>query len=276
MSAACRSRVEMAIRSIAKVALVTGGASGIGAALVARLAEGGTSVIVADRNIEGLQGGAAERVRALQIDVSIPRQVDELFAMIDSAYGSLDLVINCAGICGYGQIAETTSDAWNNEINVNLRGTMAVSLAAYALMRRKGGGGAIVNMSSAASFIVSPLLVPYVTTKAAILAFSRALGIEAEAQGIYVGVVCPGNVKTPMLSSWRQSFFTPAITTDDAARRILKGVTRRRRIMVFPLYAKIFWYLDRLGSDLLNPLRRESLRRALERSRGGGQDHPKQ
>jgi short-subunit dehydrogenase len=156
---------------------------------------------------------------------------------------------------------------WSREVDVNLKGTMAVSLAAYRLMRRKGGG-AIVNLGSAAPFSLPPLFAPYLATKAAVVTFSRALALEARAFGVFVGVACPGNVKTPLINSWKLSVFTPAIAADDAARQILNGVLKRRAIMVFPLYAKIFWYLDRLSPRILNPLRRLILSRSRKRQAG--------
>jgi NAD(P)-dependent dehydrogenase (short-subunit alcohol dehydrogenase family) len=246
--------------------LVTGGDSGIGAALVSRLVDEGVAVIAVDQSTRHLRL-LGSSVRSLEIDVAAPDQIDALFAMIDSEYESLDLVINCAGICGYREAIEIPVDVWSREVDVNLKGTMAVSLAAYRLMRRKGGG-AIVNLGSVSPFLLPPLFVPYVATKAAVVAFSRALALEARAFGIFVGVACPGNVKTPLLNSWKQSVFMPAIAADDAARLILKGVLKRRLIMVFPLYAKIFWYLDRLSPRVLNPLRRLILSRSRSRQAG--------
>jgi NAD(P)-dependent dehydrogenase (short-subunit alcohol dehydrogenase family) len=249
-----------------KVALVTGGNSGIGAALVSRLVDGGAAVIAVDQGTRHLRL-LGPTVRVVEIDVTATEQIDALFAMIDSDYESLDLVINCAGICGYREVSEVPAEVWSREVDVNLKGTMAVSLAAYRLMRRKGGG-AIVNLGSVSAFILPPLFVPYVATKAAVIAFSRALALEARAFGIFVGVACPGNVQTPQLGAWKQSVFTPAITADDAARRILKGALKRRPMMVFPLYAKMFWYLDRLSPRILDPLRRLILSRARSRQAG--------
>jgi NAD(P)-dependent dehydrogenase (short-subunit alcohol dehydrogenase family) len=96
-----------------KVALVTGGDSGIGAALVSRLIDGGATVIAVDQSTRQLRllGSA---VRAVEIDVTAPDQIDALFAMIDSDYESLDLVINCAGICGYREAFEIPVHVWSS------------------------------------------------------------------------------------------------------------------------------------------------------------------
>jgi NAD(P)-dependent dehydrogenase (short-subunit alcohol dehydrogenase family) len=249
-----------------RTALITGGGSGIGAALADQLIKDGTSVVVADLNVEQSKPVArgVGRVEMVSVDVSAPAQVEALFKRLTSDYESLDLVVNCAGISCYGESSEIPPAEWNRVLDVNLRGTIDVSLAALALMRTKGGRS-IVNVASMSAFLNPPLFVPYITSKAAIIGFSRALGLEAEMHGVLVSVVCPGNVRTPMLGAWKQSFLTPSISPEDAATRILKGVAKSRRIIVFPLYARVFWYLDRLSPGLLDPFRRAILRRARAR-----------
>ncbi len=247
-----------------RVALITGGSSGIGAALVRALAGAGTSVIVADSTIGGAENRFESSVRFIQTDVSKSDQIEALFAVVKADYSSLDLVINCAGVCNYGEASTFTKAQWERELNINLMGTIHISMAAYAVMKAQGAG-VIANLSSVSVFLQPPLFAPYVTGKAAILAFSRALALEGERHRIQVSVVCPGNVLTPLLGAWKQSSFTPAISADDAAERILRALARGRRIIVFPLYARIFWYLDRLSPRLLNPLRRAILRKSRER-----------
>jgi NAD(P)-dependent dehydrogenase (short-subunit alcohol dehydrogenase family) len=249
-----------------RTALITGGGSGIGAALAKQLMKGGTSVVVADVNVEMTKkvtgpGGSTE---AIKTDVSDRAQVEALFRTLKNEYGPLDLVVNCAGISCYGESSDIPPALWDRVLNVNLRGTIDVSLAAAALMRTTGGGS-IVNIASMSAFLIPPLFGPYVASKAAIIGFSRALAIESEIHGIRVSVACPGNVRTPMLGAWKQSFLTPSISPEDAAKRILKGVAERRTMIVFPMSTKVFWYLDRLSPGLLNPFRREILRRARGR-----------
>jgi short-subunit dehydrogenase len=155
-------------------------------------------------------------------------------------------------------------------LKVNLCGTIDVTLAAYGLMRGRGGG-TIVNLASMSTFLLPPLFAPYITSKAAIVGFSRALSIEAEIHGVNVAVACPGNVRTPMLGGWKQSPLTPAMDAGEAAATILAGVDKGRKMMVFPLYAKAFYFLDRLDGAILNPFRREILRRARLRKRAPDQ-----
>lgn len=257
-----------------RVALITGGGSGIGAALAKRLAGTGVRVIVADIDLHKARGVAGElggHSEAVEVDVSSMSQMEALVERIEAAHGGLDLIVNCAGIAGQGEMLEIPQDGWNRVLDVNLRGTINGSIAAYALMARQGAGY-IVNLGSMSTFLRPPLFGPYVTSKAGILGFSLALAVEAEAHGVHVSVICPGNVRTPLLGSWDNSPFTPAISPEEAARRILRGVARKRRIVVFPFYAKVVWWLDRLSPNLLNPLRRLIIRRARRRRQPASRD----
>lgn len=247
-------------------ALITGGASGIGAALASQLVEAGTSVIVADLNATRARPPprGSGRLEMVDLDVSAPAQIDSLFKKINADYRALDLVVNCAGVSCHGAFPDFAPAEWDRILGVNLRGTIDVSLAALAAMREHGSG-CIVNLASMSAFLIPPLFGPYITSKTAVIGFSRALGIEAEGHGILVSVACPGNVRTPMLGAWKQSFLTPSISPEDAAARILEGIAKRRKIIVFPFYARAFWYLDRLSPSLLDPFRRAILRRARAR-----------
>jgi NAD(P)-dependent dehydrogenase (short-subunit alcohol dehydrogenase family) len=246
--------------------MITAGSSGIGAALARRLAAAGTSVIVANLNIDGPGDQFASTIRFVHVDVSKPNDIEMLFSLVEATYPSLDLVLDCAGICSYGEASTFSGSQWEREISVNLVGTINVSLATYATMETRGGN-VIANLSSMSVFLQPPMFAPYVTSKAGILAFSRALAIEGERHRIQVSVVCSGNVRTPLLGAWKQSCLTPAISADDPALRILSALARGRRIIVFPLYARIFWYLDRLSPRLLNPLRRAKFRKLSFNSR---------
>jgi NAD(P)-dependent dehydrogenase (short-subunit alcohol dehydrogenase family) len=250
-----------------RIVLITGGGSGIGAALARKLVKEGARVVIADLNMQGMRaltdelGSACEPV---EIDVAVWEPMRALAERISINYGSLDLIVNCAGISSYGEMLDIPLEQWRNVMDVNLWGTIHGSLAAYAVMRKQGAGF-IVNMGSMSTFLQPPLFGSYLTSKAGVLSFSLALAIEAEVYGVQVSVVCPGNVRTPLLGSWRTSSFTPTISAEDAASRILKAVSKRRRIIVFPFYAKIFWWLDRLCPNILNPLRRLIIGRARQR-----------
>jgi NAD(P)-dependent dehydrogenase (short-subunit alcohol dehydrogenase family) len=249
-----------------KNVLITGGGAGIGAALAIEFARLGAQVIVADLKMgkTSQTAPATPVAEAVVVDVSSVTEVQALIGYISQKYGHLDVLVNCAGIIDGGEMLEIPFDTWQRVMSVNLWGTINMSLAAYSLMRERNTG-IIVNMGSASTFLGAPLLGPYVLSKGGVYEFSKLLAIEAEASGIRVCVVCPGNVDTPMIRGRHVSGFTPAISAEDAAGRIMKGLAKRTRVIVFPFYAKVFWYLDRLSPMLLNPLRRRILQRARRR-----------
>jgi len=256
-----------------KVAIVTGGASGLGAALATELAANGARVVVADcdtqraRAVVASIGPAAESV---MVDVSQPSQVESLVHETRRKYGALDLMVNNAAVLGYGNLSSFPLSDWRRILSVNLEGVITGSLAAYDVMVQQRSGH-IVNIASLSALVVTPLAAPYSTSKSAVLSFSLQLAAEAELNGVRVTVVCPGNLQTPMIRDISPSRFTPAIPADVAARHILRAVARDKRLVVFPLYARVLWWLERLHPNLLRPLRREMLRRAKLR-RGSASD----
>jgi len=250
-----------------RVAIVTGGGSGLGAALAERLAQAGAHVIVADIDVESARA-TAERIgknaEAARVDVSDCKQIADLVQETKRKHGRLDLMLNNAGISCCGEILELSTEDWQRVLQVNLWGVIAGSIAAYSVMAEQGSGY-IVNMGSMATSLHNPMFAPYVASKCGVVGFTRVLAMEAEVHGVQVTAVCPGNIRTAILKHAEPSRFTPAIPVEEAARRILEGVARGRRMIVFPFYARVAWWLDRLSPKLLNPLRREILRRVRER-----------
>lgn len=250
-----------------RVAIVTGAASGLGTALAAELVANGTKVLVADINFQRAQSVAADlgpQAEAYQVDVSDPAQVEDLVHHTKQQYGSLHFMFNNAGVSCYGEILELPPTEWVRIWNVNVWGVIIGSIAAYQVMTQQQFGH-IVNIGSMAVFIHDPLFGPYVTSKAAVVSFTRVLAAEAEGYGVRTMVVCPGNIRTPLLDQCEPSRFNPALEPQIVARRILRGMVQNRRILVFPLYARLMWWFDRISPGLLNPLRREILRRARSR-----------
>jgi len=247
-----------------KVAVITGGASGLGAALAKQLVAAGATVIIADIAREKAQEVAAalgKRAHAMGLDVSSPEQVDSVVQRVKSDFGSLDLFFNNAGVSTYGEASDLPFAEWDRVLRVNLIGVIAGSMSAYRVMKEQGSGR-IINMGSASVFTCDPLLGPYITSKFGVVGFSRVLAIEAEDYNVRVSVVCPGNIRTPMLDLKEPSWLTPAIPVEKAARCIVQGIARNRKIIVFPLRWRFVWWVDRLNPALLNPLRRVIVRRA--------------
>ena len=172
-----------------KVALVTGGAQGIGAAIADGLGAAGATVVVAD--LSPPNGG-------IQADVSIETDVQRMVDEMVERHGGLDILINNAGL--YASLAmrpftEIPLDEWRTVMDVNVASMFLTCRAAVPVMREQGGGK-IVNISSGTPFRGVPFLLHYVTSKGAIVAFTRALAKELGSDGIHVNCVAPGFTMT--------------------------------------------------------------------------------
>jgi 3-oxoacyl-[acyl-carrier protein] reductase len=217
-----------------RVALVTGGGSGIGRAIALRFAEEGARVIVNDVKGEKAQetvdaiaaGSEASRGRAIAADVSDSGQVRRMFTEVDRDFGALDILVNNAGIAegapgdrdrikakaearlgemlSGGPVSthwdltqEMSDEAWHRMIGVHLNGTFFCTREALRLMARRNRG-AIINMSSVAALMGLEASPHYSAAKGGILAFTRALAQEVASRGIRVNAICPGYIDTPM------------------------------------------------------------------------------
>ncbi len=186
------------------VAIITGGASGIGRALAEELAQRGCEVVLADRQIELSEEVAANinasggKAIATKLDVSYFPAFDQLVQETVNRAGRLDYIFNNAGI-GIGGSANLHSiEDWNQIIDVNLRGVVNGVQAAYKVMLAQGFGH-IINTASLAGITPAPGAVAYATTKYAVVGLSTSLRAEAAPLGIRVSVFCPGYIRTPIL-----------------------------------------------------------------------------
>lgn len=174
-------------------ALVTGGAGGIGAALVAALRAEGALVAVSDR-----QSGAVEAEAHLDGDLLDGAFCDALPGKAEAALGGLDMVFNNAGVITRGDITTASDDDWRLTMGVNVEAPFRICRAAIPILAARGGG-AIVNTSSCWGLRPGPNHPVYVTSKAAIASLTQCLGRDHAHQGIRVNAVCPNEVDTPML-----------------------------------------------------------------------------
>ena len=248
-----------------KVAVVTGGASGIGKALCEELCRRGAQVVVADLDFgraddvaAALTAGGA-RAQAVRLDVTDREQVERVVADTAAEHGRVDYMFNnAAAPWSRTELRDHPLGAWDQAVDVNLNGVLFGTLAAYDVMARQGSGH-IVNTSSIAGLIGYPTSIHYGATKAAVVNLSYALRMEAEAYGVNVSVVCPGPVHG------KSKYFFKMIGADGAARRILDGVARNKAIIVFPWVARVLWLLYRVSPGLLFPLGRKLVRKYREK-----------
>jgi NAD(P)-dependent dehydrogenase (short-subunit alcohol dehydrogenase family) len=201
-----------------RVAVITGGGSGIGLATARRFASEGAKVVVAD--VDATAGGAAaEEVGGLFVatDVTDPAAVDELFAAADSTYGSVDIAFNNAGISppDDDSILTTGLDAWKRVNDVNLTSVYLCCKAALPYMQRQGKGSIINTASFVALMGAATSQIAYTASKGGVLAMTRELGVQFAREGIRVNALCPGPVNTPLL----QELF--AKDPERAARRLV-------------------------------------------------------
>ena len=258
-----------------KVAIVTGGASGIGRALCEELARRGAIVVVTDINAESAGRVASAitstggRAYAAYLDVTQSEDVQGLIEKAALEYGRLDYVFNNAGITIAGDMRDMTIEHWRRILDVNIWGVIHGTTAAYQVMVKQGFGH-IVNTSSGAGLFPSPLNTAYATTKHAVVGLSSTLRAEAAGLGIKVSVVCPGFIQTGIFDSMTQvtrfrgkdpaSDYLSSIKMMDAAtcvRIILRGVARNKSIIPVTGFVRLFWLLYRLHPDLLAPMHRK-------------------
>ncbi|WP_281289755.1 SDR family oxidoreductase [Streptomyces piniterrae] len=205
-----------------QLVLVTGAASGIGRATAFAFAEAGARIIAVDRDAEGAARTAdmARLIGAPQawgeaVDVSDEAAMEKLADKVDTEYGTVDVLVNNAGIGLSGSFMETSTEDWKKVLDVNLWGVIHGCRVFGKRMADRGQGGHIVNTASAAAFSPSRVLPAYSTSKAAVLMLSECLRAELAGQGIGVSAICPGFVNTGITSTARFA----GVSADEEKRR---------------------------------------------------------
>ena len=258
-----------------KVAIVTGGASGIGRELCRQLGGHGATVIAADVNRDGAEQvassivGSGGRASAALLDVRDPEETRKLVEGTAADHGRLDYMFNNAGIAIHGEVRDMNKEHWDRIININLLGTLHGTIAAYAVMVEQGFGH-IVNTASILGLLSMSVNCLYTTTKHAIVGLSTSLRAEGAGLGVKVSVVCPGFVQTGLYDAAtvrkadHDEFFAQIplkrMDVTKAGREILKGVERNKAIIVFPFSARFLWWLHRLNPNALDRPNLESIK----------------
>jgi meso-butanediol dehydrogenase / (S,S)-butanediol dehydrogenase / diacetyl reductase len=206
-----------------RVVIITGGASGMGAASAGEFAAGGAKVVIVDRNVELAEEVAAQLGGvAVAGDISSSAFCDAVVANAMKWYGQVDVLVNAAGVIVRASGEDTTDEQWHNIMNVNVSGTFFMCRAAIKVMKA-AGRGAIVNFGSIWGDLGSSGVAAYCASKGAVHNLTRALAMDHAADGIRVNGVCPGEVRTPMLKSERSE-----PVTDEMLDRIAATVPMGR------------------------------------------------
>jgi NAD(P)-dependent dehydrogenase (short-subunit alcohol dehydrogenase family) len=255
-----------------QVSVVTGGGSGIGRAIATELARRGSHVVVAD-----LDGARAKQVAdelgdrgsAAEVDVVDAEAVQALVAQTAERHGRLDVMVNNAGVAIGGLLEELDERHWTKALDVNLRGVINGVSAAYPVMSAQRSGH-ILNTASLAGLIPAPAMLPYTTTKHAVVGLSTALRAEAASRGVRVSVLCPAFVDTPLLD---EVYAAPAsfgggssvrsqvrlmqprfLTAEVVAARAVDGLASNKAVIPVGWLAHSLWRLNRYAPPLARGL----------------------
>jgi 3-oxoacyl-[acyl-carrier protein] reductase len=189
-----------------KVVIVTGGSSGIGKAIALRFGQEGATLVIAARRLPlceqtasqiRMQGGEAW---AIQADVADEQQVERLITATVGHYGRIDILVNNAGIGGGSRVADTSTEAFDQVMNVNLRGTFFCCRAGFRQMKQQGGG-VIINISSVAGVQAWAGTGTYSASKHGIMALTKSLADEGRPHHIKVSAICPGAVADELVDA---------------------------------------------------------------------------
>lgn len=278
------------------VSVVTGGASGIGAALARELHRQGSFVVIADRQIKAARACCEElsadgpKAEAVDLDV---RQQEIMQPMVDAIlerYGRLDYFFNNAGIGIGGEVLDHRADDWKYVIDVNLLGVAYGVQAAYPHMVKQGFGH-IVNTSSLAGLMPTPQMASYSAAKHGVVGLTRSLRAEARDYGVRVTTLCPGVVRTPILLSGGRygrmrtdidervqvalwNIFRPMDATQ-FAKKVLRKLKSNPETLIVPGWWRLIWWLNRLSPSLasyLTVLHNRQFKKTIRNASGSASD----
>jgi NAD(P)-dependent dehydrogenase (short-subunit alcohol dehydrogenase family) len=219
------------------VAVVTGGARGMGRATVERFVAGGWRAVVVDIDVAGAPDGSDVLVMAT--DVRRPEECDRAVRAALDRYGRIDLLVNAAGVWLEGPVEHVAVDDWDRVIDINLKGTFLMCQAAISPLR--GTGGSIVNVASDAGLQANRGAAVYCASKGGVVLFTKTLALDLAADGVRVNAVCPGDVMTPMLQGQADAAPDPSAYL----ARLLAGYAQgpRARFIRPAEVAELIWFL---------------------------------
>ncbi len=193
-----------------KAALITGAASGIGAATARAFIEQGARVVIGDLNEAAGRALAAElgeRAAYVRLDVTDAASVGAAVAATTGAFGRLDTLVNCAGIGFVGNVEETPEHEWAKLFAVNVTGTFLTCAAAVPVMLGQDpAGGSIINIGSVAGLVAVSRRFAYCATKGAVIALSKSLAVDYAGTGLRCNCICPGTIYSPFVETYLDRF----------------------------------------------------------------------
>ena len=254
-----------------KTAVITGGASGIGAALAREISRLGAEVVVVDRQ-KDLGREVSEQIAAsggrATVEEADVRDLSSLVRIVEGTIartGAIDFFFNNAGIGVGGEMDNYEAADWDDVIDVNLRGVAYGVQAVYPHMVKRGAGH-IVNTASMAGLVAAAGEGSYTAAKHGVVGLSKSLRVEAKRHGVRVSALCPGPVRTPIftggkfgrlnfvgigdeqiLKIWEQ---TRPMDVDVFAKKAMRAILANEAFIVLPTWWKAFWYLERASPEL--------------------------
>ena len=251
-----------------KVALITGAASGIGHALSIRLANEGAIVYACDLDQATMSDLGKKGIHTRVLDVTSPKDWKNTFSEIVRDHEGLDFLFNNAAVTLIAEAASLSPNHWRHLLDVNVRGVIHSLTTIYPHMVKRGHGH-ILNTSSLAAATGYATATPYTCSKGYLLGLHKSLEPEAKRHGIRVSLICPGYVQTKIFredcihhdepKEVLKSAPLKAITAEQAADHIVKGVLKKKRYIIFPFTTKFLWWLAHWFPPAMVPFQKKLL-----------------
>ncbi|RFF32731.1 SDR family NAD(P)-dependent oxidoreductase [Wenzhouxiangella sediminis] len=259
-----------------RTVLITGAASGLGAAMARRFYRSGWRVLIADRDEKGAQSLSGELGdRACAVEMDVTRWAD--WERVREEHGAPDVLVNNAGVAVGGSLEETSLEDWRWVMDIDLMGVVA-GCKAFAPSMRERGSGHIINVASFAGLAGAPQINAYGTAKAGVIAMSEMLRIELADAGVHVSALCPAFVRTRLTETMRapdNSYHkrverwmdNSGVSAEDVSEIVFGAVEKPRFLLLTHGNTRWLWRLKRFFPNLYHRMLVRGVRKAMQRKR---------